>query len=348
VEASRGCPFKCEFCLSSLDKTAWAFDLDAFLAAMQTLYERGARTFKFVDRTFNLKIDASVRILQFFLDRADDVFVHFEVIPDHLPDRLKQIIARFPAGVLQFEVGVQSFNPEVQKRISRRQDNAKTEANLRWLVEHSNAHLHADLIFGLPGETLRSFAEGFDRLAALRPHEIQLGILKRLRGTPLDRHTATHGMVYDTRAPYTVQETSVVDRATMQRFSRFARYWDLVANSGRFSRTLPWILRGPASVGNGSPFSAFMALTDWFWLTHQTTSGIAPEMWVDALFDFLTQVCGHEGDQIRAVLLEDYLASGARARPRALDALIPRRRAHRAMAAERGNQRQLQHAKPHT
>ena len=165
VEASRGCPFKCEFCLSSLDKTAWAFDLDAFLAELDGLYQRGARNFKFVDRTFNLKIDASVRILQFFLDRlTDELFVHFEVVPDHLPDRLKAMIAQFPPGVLQFEVGIQSFNVEVQQRISRRQDNDKTEANLRWLVEKSQAHLHTDLIFGLPGETLASFAAGFDRL----------------------------------------------------------------------------------------------------------------------------------------------------------------------------------------
>jgi len=187
VEASRGCPFKCEFCLSSLDKTAWAFDSDRFLGELGILYTRGARRFKFVDRTFNLKIDSSVRILQFFLDRLAEqgcsgspgagLFVHFEVIPDHLPERLRAMIAQFPPGVLQFEVGIQSFNEEVQKRISRKQDNALTVANLRWLQQHSHAHLHTDLIFGLPGESLQSFADGFDRLYALRPHEIQLGLL---------------------------------------------------------------------------------------------------------------------------------------------------------------------------
>ena len=132
VEASRGCPFKCEFCLSSLDKTAWAFELDRFMAEMDTLYQRGARNFKFVDRTFNLKVDFSVRILQFFLDRMQpDLFVHFEVVPDSLSDKLKALIARFPAGSLQFEVGIQSFNPDVQQRISRKQDNLKTADNLR-------------------------------------------------------------------------------------------------------------------------------------------------------------------------------------------------------------------------
>ncbi|MBI3187176.1 MAG: cobalamin B12-binding domain-containing protein, partial [Gammaproteobacteria bacterium] len=90
VEASRGCPFKCEFCLSALDKTAVPFDLELFLANMQSLYDRGARHFKFVDRTFNLKIESSVRIMEFFLDKNDpDLFLHFELIPDHLPEKLK-------------------------------------------------------------------------------------------------------------------------------------------------------------------------------------------------------------------------------------------------------------------
>ena len=330
VEASRGCPFKCEFCLSSLDKTAWAFDLTAFLAELTTLYERGARNFKFVDRTFNLKIDASVRILQFFLDRlpqgsdeaqperVGDLFVHFEVIPDHLPDRLKDMIAKFPPGVLQFEVGIQSFNVDVQQRISRRQDNDKTTANLHWLVNESNAHLHTDLIFGLPGETLASFALGFDRLHALKPHEIQLGILKRLRGTPIARHTLEFGMVYDALPPYTVQQTGAVSAADMQRFTRLARYWDLVANSGRFARTLALLLQGK------SAFQAFLDFADWLWQSTEMTSRLTPEALVDALFEHLSAHRHLPAALVRQALLADYVASGARANPKALQGLLPR------------------------
>ncbi len=338
VEASRGCPFRCEFCLSALDKTAWAFAEDRFLAALETLYQRGARNFKFVDRTFNLKIDSSLRILQFFIDRlTPDLFLHFEVIPDHLPDRLKAMIARFPPGVLQFEVGIQSFNPDVQQRISRRQDNEKTCANLDWLVNHSHAHLHTDLIFGLPGETLASFAAGFDRLFALRPHEIQLGVLKRLRGTPIARHSAEHGMIYDDQPPYTIEQTGEVDAATVQRFIRLARYWDLVANSGRFPATLATLLAAP------SPFAAFLAFSDWLWQSTAKTSGLSPEMLLDRLFDYLSGVVGLDAESVRKTLLADYQASGARANPACLAGLLKDREKPVPRAARALLQRQERH-----
>ena len=326
VEASRGCPFKCEFCLSSLDKTAWAFELDRFMAEMDTLYQRGARNFKFVDRTFNLKVDFSVRILQFFLDRmkGDDgrvqaepeLFVHFEVVPDSLHERLKALIAQFPAGSLQFEVGIQSFNPEVQQRISRRQDNDKTADNLRWLVTQSQAHVHADLIFGLPGETLASFAEGFDRLYGLAPHEIQFGILKRLRGTPIARHTAGFAMVYDPQPPYTILQNSTIDFATLQRIQRFARYWDMLANSGRFAQAIKLLL------APGSAFSHFLDFSDWLWQTTGKTHEFALEKLVDLLHQHLTAVRNQEGEAVRAALLLDYRASGARGRPHCLSELL--------------------------
>jgi hypothetical protein len=323
VEASRGCPFKCEFCLSALDRRAQAFDADRFLAEMDRLFQRGARHFKFVDRTFNLKTEASLRLLQFFLDRLplanNALFVHFEVIPDHLPQRLKTLIAQFPPGVLQFEVGVQSFNRDVQERIARRQDDEKSVANLRWLLSESNAHIHADLVFALPGETLESFAAGFDRLYALGPHEIQLGLLKRLRGAPIARHTAAFGMIYDSEPPYAVRQTDAVDAATVQRFVRFARYWDKIANAGRFSRTLPLLLEPP------SPFAAFLAFSDWLWQTTGKTRELAPETLVDLLSTYLCTQRGRPAPEVQAALLTDYVASGARGHPGALHGLLPRR-----------------------
>jgi radical SAM superfamily enzyme YgiQ (UPF0313 family) len=207
VEASRGCPFRCEFCLSALDRTAWPFPPDTLLAALRRLLARGARRFRFVDRTFNLKVDTGVRILQFFLDRIaaepqDPPFLHFELIPDRMPETLRAPIAQFPPGTLQFEIGIQTFDVGVQQRISRRQDNALAEGNLRWLRAHTHAHLHVDLIAGLPGEDLATFGAGFDRLVRLAPHEVQVGILKRLCGAPIARHALASGMRFNPDPPY--------------------------------------------------------------------------------------------------------------------------------------------------
>ena len=257
------------------------------------------------------------------------MFVHFEVVPDHFPDRLKRIIAEFPPGVLQFEVGIQSFNPDVQERISRRQDNEKTEASLRWLLGKTKVHLHADLIFGLPGETLESFAGGFDRLCAMQPHEIQLGILKRLRGTPIARHSAEFGMIYDPDPPYAIRQTGAVDAATVKRFTRFARYWDLIANSGRFNATLKLLLTGTAAGDEGingkvsSPFYAFLGFSDWLWRSTAKTSGLTPERLVDAMSDYLVLERGEDASVVQGSLLGDYVASGARGRPATLNGLLP-------------------------
>ncbi|WP_299262740.1 B12-binding domain-containing radical SAM protein [uncultured Psychrosphaera sp.] len=265
VEASRGCPFKCEFCLSSLDTKSNPYELTVFLQEMEVLYQRGARNFKFIDRTFNLDINTSIQIMQFFLDRmTDDLYLHFEVVPDHLPRKLKEMLAQFPANTLQFEIGIQTFNQEVQTNISRKQNNPKSKDNLIWLKENTSAHLHADLIFGLPGETFESFKDSFDQLYACQPHEIQMGILKRLKGSPIIRHTENFDLRFNPLPPFNILSTDRIDFATMQLVNRFARYWDMIGNSGRFKHTLTHLL-------TDKPFDDFMAITNWlFNATGQT------------------------------------------------------------------------------
>jgi len=322
VEASRGCPFKCEFCLSSLDKSAVPFELERFLHEMALLYDRGVRHFKFVDRTFNLSVKTSTQILQFFLDRLDDkLFLHFELIPDRLPEAIKLLIAQFPPGKLQFEIGIQTFNPKVQALISRKQDDGQTELNLQWLHEHTEAHLHVDLIVGLPGEDMASFANGFDRLVALQPHEIQIGILKRLRGTPIIRHSDIWQMRYNPLPPYNILSTSLLSFADIQRLNRFARYWDLIANSGRFPQTKSLLLAD-------QPFERFMQFSDWLFASTQQTHQISFDRLFELLFNGLTQHLAVQAETARAALRADHARSGLRGIPRFLQTEVdtPRQR----------------------
>jgi len=345
VEASRGCPFTCEFCLSSLDIPVRQAPLDKFLGEMQKLLDRGLKQFKFVDRTFNLNVATSKTILEFFLARYQPGhFFHFEMIPDRLPESLREIIAKFPPGALQFEVGIQTFNEEVGDLIKRRQNYEKLADNFHFLRAETGVHIHADLIVGLPGETAESFATGFDRLIALGPQEIQVGILKRLRGTPIVRHDADWRMIYNPQPPYEILQNKLIDFATMQRLRRFARYWDMVGNSGNFIETTPLIwstsspgLRPPspplameerdgerrhvtsqlqaADEISNSPFHAFLRFSDWLHARTHRTDGIALMRLTELLFEFLIAELHLDPKLVAETLWRDYRRGGRHDKP---------------------------------
>jgi hypothetical protein len=270
VEASRGCPYKCEYCLSSLDTSVRAFKIDLFLAEMDRLIERGARQFKFVDRTFNLSPTVSARILNFFLERiARGLFLHFEMVPDRLGDELKELIKKFPAGSLQFEIGVQTWSPEVARNVSRRQNYEKIRENFNFLRRETGVHTHADLIVGLPGETWQSFADGFNALYALDPDEIQVGVLKRLKGTPIARHDVKFQMFYSLKPPFEIISNKDLTADEIARLKVFAEFWDLLANSGRFPG-----LKDLAAASGETPFEFFYALAQALYAGFQRTHSI--------------------------------------------------------------------------
>jgi radical SAM superfamily enzyme YgiQ (UPF0313 family) len=160
------------------------------------------------------------------------------MVPDRLPEELRGLIKQFPAGSLQFEVGVQTWNPSVAYNVSRRQDYAKIEENFRFLRSETGVHSHADLIVGLPGENLESFALGFNALVKCDPDEVQVGILKRLKGTPISRHDQKFDMVYSEQPPFQLLKNKDMPYQQMQIMGRFAQYWDLYGNSGNFGRLM--------------------------------------------------------------------------------------------------------------
>jgi radical SAM superfamily enzyme YgiQ (UPF0313 family) len=314
VEASRGCPFTCEFCLSSLDIPVRQFDHERVLAEIGLLFDRGARTFKFVDRTFNLNVRISLAILSFFLERMEPgLFVHFEMVPDRFPLQLREVVKRFPSGSLQLEIGVQTLNPEVSANISRRQDIPKLKENLAFLRGETSAYLHVDLIAGLPGETLESFGYGFDALVALDPHEIQVGILKRLRGTPIVRHDQDYQMRYSDEPPYEVVCTRDMTFADLQRIGRFARYWDLVANSGNFVLSKRFILES-----RHSAFEAFMLFSEWLYAQVGRRASINLRVLAELVFRYLTQECGVAEGEVGPLIAQDYVRGGRRDLPNTL------------------------------
>jgi hypothetical protein len=255
---------------------------------METMVKRGTRTFKFLDRSFNLNIERAQRIIEFFLHKTETnetgiqknrpLCVHFEMVPSRFPQELKDLIRCFPAGTLRLDLGLQTLNLQTRALISSsRQDSAlsgnldKELENLEFLRRETNAILHVDLIAGLPGENIDSFGAGFDRLWQLLSgapagspdspasgfFEIQLGILKCLPGTPIIRHNDTHGMRYSPAPPYEVIETNALSAAELERIKNFARFWELIVNRNPFFDLLPRLLPPGENV-----FEKFMCLSD--------------------------------------------------------------------------------------
>jgi radical SAM superfamily enzyme YgiQ (UPF0313 family) len=322
VEVSRGCPFTCEFCLSSIDIPVRQFDHLRVLDELDELYKRGARTFKFVDRTFNLNIRTSLTILNFFLERMEPgLFVHFEMVPDRFPQQLREVVAKFPPGSLQLEIGVQTLNPEVSANISRRQDVPKLKENIAYLRAETAAYLHIDLIVGLPGESVESFGRGFNDIVALNPHEIQVGILKRLRGTPIKRHDDSYEMKFSDEPPYEILQTKDVSFKELQKMGRFARYWDLVANSGNFLESRAHLLQA-----GSTPFDAFLAFSEWLYSKVGRRASINLKTLSELVFEYLVMTSGAESErsqEIGQMVARDYTRGGRFDLPRVLAPYAP-------------------------
>ena len=309
VELSRGCPFECEFCLSSMDEKVRAFNLDKVLEEFENLWQRGARNFKFVDRTFNLNMRTANRILDFFLEKEEPYFAHFEVIPDHFPASLRKKISQFPHGALQLEIGIQTLNPEIANNISRQLLLDKIEENIIFLENETEAHIHLDLIVGLPGETLESFGKNLDELVRLSSCEIQIGILKKLSGTHISRHDETFGMVYSDLPFYDILKNNQLSFHDIQIMKRFARFWDLTYNSGNFKNSIDLVWQ------EESVFENFYKFGMWIYEQTNSTWMISLQRLGELLFLYLTEVKNLAPEMVAQKMLEDMMKLKGRAVP---------------------------------
>lgn len=299
AEVSRGCPFSCEFCLSSIDEKVRTFDVDKLLIEFENLWNKGVRKYKFVDRTFNLNSKISNKILDFFLEKEPPYLAHFEVIPDNFPESLKKKIAQFPPASLQLEIGIQTFNSFAAENIKRKFNLEKVKQNLTFLENETNAHLHLDLIAGLPGESLESFGEGLNKLMEMSAGEIQIGILKKLSGTTLERHDKQFGIFYSDLPPYEILKNDLIDFKTMQKIKRLARFWDIYFNSGNFRKSVKLVWK------NQKVFSGFFEFSEWIYSNANSTFQISLNRQIEFLFNFLTRIRNIDERQTAESLYED-------------------------------------------
>lgn len=242
VEASRGCPYRCTYCLSSESSGMTWIPLERVYGDIEALVDAGAKVVKFVDRTFNLSQERTLAVWHHVGRYAGrGVTFHFEVAPDLLTDVQIAALATLPAGLVQVEAGVQSVHPDTLARIDRRMDVDAALDRLRRVAGAGNVHVHADLIAGLPGEGMEAYLHSIDRLAAAQPHHLQLGFLKLLRGTRIWREAARWGYRQRAYAPYEVIASDALPVEDMLQLKDLEETVERFRNSGRFLLTLQWL-----------------------------------------------------------------------------------------------------------
>ncbi|WP_406677549.1 B12-binding domain-containing radical SAM protein [Moorella sp. ACPs] len=260
-ETSRGCPFACGFCLSSTTEGLRYFSLERVRDDLERLLAAGVREIKFVDRTFNAHKKRALAIWEFLLSRSPRARFYFEIAGDRLDDEMLAFLSQVPPGLFQFEIGVQTIDAGINALCNRRQDWERLAANVRRLREMGNIRLHLDLIAGLPGETYAGVGKSFDAVAALKPHEIQLGFLKLLKGTALRTRSREFGYLFLDRPPYEVMASSTITYEEMLRLHSVETMLRLYGNSHLADHALGYLA---ATAFGGSCFTLYETLAAWW------------------------------------------------------------------------------------
>ena len=312
-ESSRGCPFSCSYCLSSIDKCLRFRDPDLVRRELQFFIDHEVPQVKFVDRTFNCRHDHAMAVWSYIKehDRGITNF-HFEVAADLLNDEEIALIRSMRPGLIQLEIGVQSTNPDTVREIRRRMDLTKVEKNVAAVREARNIHQHLDLIAGLPYEDYDSFARSFDRVYAMKPDQLQLGFLKVLKGSLMHEKTEEYGLVYQDRPPYEVLSTKWLSYSDVIRLKKIEEMVEVYYNSGQFRNTMEQLEQAYAS-----SFEMYGALADYYeknGLSRISHSRIAR---YEILYHFIEETEGTEriAEYREWLTLDLYLRDNVKNRP---------------------------------
>jgi radical SAM superfamily enzyme YgiQ (UPF0313 family) len=258
-ESSRGCPFRCSYCLSAAEEGVRTVSMEKLYRDIGYYLFKEVPQVKFLDRTFNYDGARARTIWRFLMDRDNGVTnFHFELCADLLGEEDFRLLREARKGLFQFEIGVQSTDPGTLDFVRRKHDTAKTLDNIRQLVELGNAHVHTDLIAGLPGEDYHTFGSSFDHVYACGADHLQLGFLKLLKGTPLREEAHLHDYTFREEAPYEVISNRYMSSIDLVKLKMVAKVLDLYHNRGGFSRAL----EGFREEMGLSPFRLYEMLAD--------------------------------------------------------------------------------------
>ncbi|PZE20784.1 B12-binding domain-containing radical SAM protein [Paenibacillus xerothermodurans] len=271
-ETSRGCPFSCQFCLSSIEVGVRYFDMERTKSDLLYLIDSGAKLIKFVDRTFNIKRDYAMGIFEFLIRNHRGCVFQFEITADIMrPEVLDYLAEHAPPGVFRFEIGVQSTNDETNNLVKRRQNFSKLTRSVLKVKESGKIDQHLDLIAGLPEENYNSFRKTFNDVFQLGPEELQLGFLKMLRGTGMRADADKYGYIYMDHAPYEILGNDILPFADLVRIKRvedvLEKYW----NAHRLDHTVTYLIREefPSAFDFFQQFGDFWEAQGWQKIGHQ-------------------------------------------------------------------------------
>ena len=241
-ESSRGCPFSCSYCLSSIDKKLRFRNLELVKKELQFFLDRKVPQVKFVDRTFNCKHDHAMEIWKYILEHDNGVTnFHFEISADLLREEELELMSRMRPGLIQLEIGVQSTNPDTIRAIHRNMDLKKLEASVARVKSFGNIHQHLDLIAGLPCEDYESFRRSFEQVYRMKPDQLQLGFLKVLKGSSMYHEAQKYEILYKEKEPYEVLSTAWLSYEDILKLKMVESMVEVYYNSGQFRKTLSWI-----------------------------------------------------------------------------------------------------------